>query len=421
MLSPDRRMARRALALACITPAFLACADGVTSPAVDPALGASFAQNRSTPGVLATVAWQEQGRSLIVSGGQGPTVAVRTLALLAVAQYGAVVEADSPGNDEWANDAGNGDSPALRGAVAGASAQLLSFIFPSAASALELRLRNEMNAYNAGQLKRFARGVDIGRAWGNVMIDWAKADGFTTPWLGEPFIPVGPGFWFRNPGNPPAPIATPQFSAMRPYFLTSNDQFKPANPPAFGSAEFLAALAQVSSISATRTAEQLAQAIFWNLSTGTITALGHWDVEASQLITEGRLGERAAAHVFALTNAATLDAVIGCWEAKFRHYYIRPSQANPAITLPIGLPNHSSYPSGHSCVSAAAVQVITAFFPHAADALNAGVAAAGMSRIFGGIHYSFDVAAGQTLGRNTANWALRYDREHGLLSAVSPD
>ena len=205
---------------------------------------------------------------------------------------------------------------------------------------------------------------------------------------------------------------------MTPYFMTSVGQFHPPLPPAFGSAAFLTDLAEVSSISLTRTPEQEASARSWNLSRGTITSVGYLDEVASQYMGERGFDERAAAHVFALTNAAALDAVIGCWEAKFSYFYIRPSQVNPAITLPIGLPNHPSYPSGHSCVSAAATEVLKAFFPEHATTLDTNLAAAGMSRIYAGIHYRFDITAGQALGRAVGGWALEYDRERGLLSAV---
>jgi membrane-associated phospholipid phosphatase len=98
---------------------------------------------------------------------------------------------------------------------------------------------------------------------------------------------------------------------------------------------------------------------------------------------------------------------------------MRPSQADITITsLPLGLPNHPSYPSGHSCISAAAVTVLSDVFPRKTAELEAGLAAAGMSRVYGGIHYPFDVAAGQQLGRDVGSWALRYDRRKGLLTAV---
>jgi membrane-associated phospholipid phosphatase len=84
----------------------------------------------------------------------------------------------------------------------------------------------------------------------------------------------------------------------------------------------------------------------------------------------------------------------------------------------IGRPNHPSYPSGHSCVSAAAAEVLKSIFPAKAATLDQQVAEAGMSRVFAGIHYRFDVAAGQALGRSVAQWAMMYDRQHGLLAAV---
>ena len=86
--------------------------------------------------------------------------------------------------------------------------------------------------------------------------------------------------------------------------------------------------------------------------------------------------------------------------------------------FPYGLPNHPSYPSGHSCLSASAARVIESFFPEATASLEGQVSDAGRSRVIGGIHFPSDVAVGQALGRNVADWAIAYDRAHGLLSAV---
>jgi len=349
-----------------------------------------------------------------------PIVATRIYGLLGVAQYGAVVDIDEqldaagipPG------DGGRLRLEAERGAIAAASAAILSYIFPDAAVALGQRLTNEENNGPRGVQLYFARGVEVGHAFGNVMIAWANNDGFSAPWTGT--IPVGPGFWTRNPGDPLPPIAGPQFGAMKPYFPTSPAQFALVpTPPAFGSPAFLADLDAVSAISAApRTAAQLDTAVFWNLPPGTFSALGYWDALASQYIGERHFNERAAAHVFALMSAAGMDAIIGCWKVKFTYFYIRPYQANPTITTPIGKPNHPSYPSGHSCVSAAAAEVIKAFFPEHAATLDTQVAAAGRSRVLGGIHYQFDITAGRNLGRAVARAAIMYDRDTGLLAGV---
>ena len=50
--------------------------------------------------------------------------------------------------------------------------------------------------------------------------------------------------------------------------------------------------------------------------------------------------------------------------------------------------------------------------------LDAHVIDNGMSRIYAGIHYRFDVTAGQILGRAVGAQVLRFDRENGLLSAI---
>jgi membrane-associated phospholipid phosphatase len=361
-----------------------------------------------------------------------PFVAARAYALLGVAQYGAVANLGKNGDDDdfevnsrRSNDDGGRRSEAERGAIAAASAQILSYLFTDAAGALEQRLSDEGKAGTGTVQPEFTRGVAVGRAFGDVMIAWANHDGYSNAWTGT--IPTDPGSWTRNPAAPPATIppvlAGPQFGAIKPYFLTSGGQFHPPTPPTFGEAAFLIDLAEVSRISRTRTDAQLATAVFWNLPAGTATALGYWDAVASQYIGEHHLGERAAAHIFALINAAGMDAVIGCWEAKYSYFYIRPYQVDQTaypITTPIGRPNHPSYPSGHSCVSAAAAEVIKNFFPEHRAALDAQVAEAGESRIIGGIHYRFDITAGRDLGRAVAKVALKYDRKRGLLAAVNP-
>jgi membrane-associated phospholipid phosphatase len=206
---------------------------------------------------------------------------------------------------------------------------------------------------------------------------------------------------------------------MRTYFMTSPAQFRPAPPPAFGSAEFLADLQIVRDIaSGPRTAEQIRIANFWNLPQGTPTALGYWGEQAAAFIVERALGDRAAAHIFALVNAAAMDATIGCWEAKYHYVVLRPFQNVPTNTTVFPTPNHPSYPSGHSCVSAAAVAVLAAYFPDKTAELEAGLTEAGLSRVYAGIHYPFDIVAGQGIGRSAAALALNYDRTRGLLAAV---
>ncbi len=352
--------------------------------------------------------WQAEARAQVAANVQSPLVAARIFAALGVAQYAAITDVAG------AKGIGNGGRSlheAERGAIAGASARVLSFFYPAGTAAFEERVQNEASAGPGNVHPAFTRGLAVGRAAGDWMVARIQSDGFTTPWAGT--IPTGPGIFVPN-----GPPAGPGFGAVTPYFLTAGNQFRPDAPPAFGSPAFLADLAEIKALSDNRTPEQHAMAVQWNYPNGTYTPVGYWHELAGQLIEENRMSERAAAHVFALLGAVGMDALIGCWEAKYEYWYIRPWQATTGITLPIGAPNHPSYPSGHSCVSAAMADVLAAFFPPMAAQLTAEVSEAGLSRMYGGIHYRFDITAGEELGRATAQHALAIDREEGLLSVM---
>jgi membrane-associated phospholipid phosphatase len=356
-----------------------------------------------------------------------PINAIRLYALHSVAQYAAVVAVDD-GAD--VRGGGSADHEARRGAVAGASAQLLSFLLPDAAAALEAKVVADGIDAAGRTPPQFTRGVAVGRAAGDAMIRWAKSDGFSLVWNESMRNVPGAGIWEGARAVPPAARPAPagyQFPTMTPYFLkaiggnTAQRQFRPADPPAFSllpTSRFQTDLGEVKQISLHRTQQQIDLANYWNLAAGTPTALGHWDEQAALFVVEAQYDELAASHLFALLNAAAMDATIGCWEAKYLFLTLRPTMADPTITTVYPLPNHPSYPSGHSCVSSTAAAVLSAYFPAHAATLGADVIQAGLSRIYGGIHYRFDIEGGQTLGRSTAEWALAYDRRQGLLSAV---
>lgn len=55
--------------------------------------------------------------------------------------------------------------------------------------------------------------------------------------------------------------------------------------------------------------------------------------------------------------------------------------------------------------------VLAHFFRRDADYLNGLADQAGISRIYAGIHYRFDMNAGLTLGRQVARYALAQDED----------
>jgi hypothetical protein len=156
----------------------------------------------------------------------------------------------------------------------------------------------------------FTLGESIGREAGDELIAHLSYDGFTAPWSGP--APSGPGVWVPNS----LPPAGGMFGGVKPYFMSSGAQFRPAPPPAFGSAPFATDVQEVLTMTGNLTPEQHANALDWDMPTGTSTPIGYWNIVAGNYVVEYGLDERAAAMVFAMTQAATFDALIGCWEAK---------------------------------------------------------------------------------------------------------
>ena len=393
------------VAAAVVAP-ILACQPDANPAGLTAPLSAS--RSRAASNELASPEWQVTETTLVAQANFAPVVATRAYSLLGVAQYLAVQRAEDGDRDDGLSSD--------RGAVAGASVVVLSYLFPLKTQALEAMVTAQRDA--PPELQRaFTRGEAIGRAVGAAIVARAQADGFSNPFTGT--IPVGPGLWISN--TTPATIAGGSLPGVRPWFLRSASQFRPAAPPAFGSAGFLAALAEIRHLSDTRTAAQLQIATYWALNAGTATTAGFWLQVATDGIHQDGLSERQATHLYALLSATMFDAQIGCWDAKETYWFIRPWQADGAITTvaAVGKPNHPSYPSGHSCLSSSAGEVLSAFFPKQRRQLDAMVTEAGLSRMYGGIHYGFDIEAGQQLGRRVARVTMRADRSG--RSVLTPD
>jgi len=355
----------------------------------------------------ATLEWQEQARILVAANRLSPLATGRVLAALGVAQHNAVKGVDATNAEQDPAGGGYGAGgreqfEANRGAVAGASAQVLAFFFPAAATTLEQRVADMAEAGPGDAHPDYARGVAIGRVAGDAIVERTRNDGFTRPWVGP--APTGSGIW-----TPEAlPPAGGTLGSVTPYYLTSGSQFRPAPPPAFGSAAFNAGLNEVITFTVNRTPAQLAIARLWDYAAGTPTPVGYWNGKAAELVQANDLGDLEATRVFALMHSAVFDALIGCWDAKYFYWTIRPYQASSSVSLALGRPNHPAYPSGHSCVSSSSGRVLVHFFPEHTSELNTLVEEAGMSRVYAGIHYVFDVTAGQQLGRAVADWVLAH-------------
>lgn len=337
----------------------------------------------------ATVAWNELADRLLA---RRTSNALRVDTYLALAQLRAAEAAA----------AGTLPHPPISAAIGGASVAVLSVFFPLDVAELEAALDAQESAdpWPGDKHEDFAAGEAIGRAIGARVNAFAQSDlvGLTNP--GTP--PVGPGFWIAN-----GPPARGQLGA-RPFYLSSTSELRPPPPPAFGSAEYNAALAEVRQISDTRTAEQVAIAQFWHVNQGP-NSNAAWNTIVRDLIVTHRRSDAEAARIFFLGYSAVWDGLIGSFDGKYYYWMIRPSQADPGITLPISLPNHPSYPSNHAVIEGVWAGILEAEFPGERDRLEQIAEEGSMSRLYAGIHYRFDKDAGLALGRAAAAKALAAD------------
>jgi membrane-associated phospholipid phosphatase len=361
-----------------------ACSEPTTSIAPEAPLSAAVKFWESG----ASVAWNATARQLIVSRAVNTPIAqVRILTYLSVAQYNAVVTAEA------AKDGGDHASGAA--AAGAASLVVLKSFFPLDHALLDSRLAAQEAAagWPGDKNTNFDAGETIGRAIGAQVVQYAVTDNTNVTPL--PPNPGGPGNWTGT--NPIRGLY-----GTRTFALTSGDQFRPAPPPAFGSPVFNAALAEVVAMTSALTAPQLAIAQLW-----APRGPGYMNSVAADMIVAHHKTEREAARILALANMAGFDVANACFDAKFAYWFIRPSQANASIPLPIGLPNHPSYPSGHSCITSAYATVLAKHFPEETAAVNAMTLEAGLSRNYGGLHYKFDCEVGQELGRNVADYVMQ--------------
>jgi len=188
--------------------------------------------------------------------------------------------------------------PPTSAAIGAASAAILRVYFPADVAEIESGLEAQEVAapWPGAKHEDFAAGEAIGRAAAARIIAYSSGDliGLTDP--GIP--PTGPGRWAWTGG----PIARGSLGA-RPFFLTSRDELRPPPPPAFGSAAYLAALAEVRQISDTRTAEQLAIAQYWAVNQSPVSTAAMTNL-AVGLIRAHRKSDHEAARILFLMNSA---------------------------------------------------------------------------------------------------------------------
>src|SRR5882757_8316752 len=222
---------------------------------------------------------------------------------------------------------------------------------------------------------------------------------------------------------------------MTPWVLTRPSQFRLPPPLALTSQEYADDLNEVrenGSLSSVGT-PHAETALFWALNTPLA-----WNRIAAQISAARGLTLTENAHLFALLNLTLSDALIACWDTKYRYVFWRPITAIRAGLTPTdadplwepwldhltGTPGHPEYPSAHSSMSGAAAFILAAEFgenttfivtseilpgtQRSFSNFSDATAEIADARVFGGIHFRTSCVRANGLGRAVADYVSRH-------------
>ena len=293
--------------------------------------------------------------------------------------------------------------PSEHAAIAGAAAGILTAFFPKEAANLKA------TAAESGQTRllmgaNYRSDVDAGLAVGQAVahkaLARAAADGSDATWTGT--VPTGPGLWVGK--DPLEPLQ----GKWKPLLMARGDQFRPGPPPAFGSVEFQEELALLKRINSDPTPSQ--RAIATNFAAKGLDFI--WE-PAYVLARHERLSVPREVRLLAPIAALQWDAYIAAHDAKYVYWTLRPNMADRTIVPLIPVPNHPAYVSNAAILASAAAELVAYMYPADAARWRYLGEEAGLSRIYGGIHYPSDERVGNQMGKSIGALAIERDRLNG--------
>ena len=319
-----------------------------------------------------------------------------------------------------------------------------------------------LNRFPDGAAKSL--GVEWGLAAGRQVLDRRTDDGSEPSevnyYLGRyerrsdslRWSPTGP-FYGATPGPAFASFDRclyPGHGRIEPWTMKSGSQFRVTGFYDSESPEFAEEFDTIRRLGGTdssvRTADEAEIALFWEDGPWGITPPGHMIYIAMQLLQDRDLSFIELARAFALIGMTQCDASICAWDNKYHYDIVRPESAirvrasafrnpdrrvmlQPGWQSYIPTPEFPAYTSGHSTFGAAAAEMIAlilgrddvAFSGRSPDEVLwpqlQGVTRSwtslthmadenGMSRLYGGVHWSIDNAQGLKSGRALARHAF---------------
>lgn len=376
--------------------------------------------------------WNRVLTETVRTPGQQPAtiMPVRSYAIMHAAMFDAVNSIDGT-HTPYLIDVPGSPNASIEAAAAQAAHDVLVGLYPTRLAIFDAELAVSLQGIEEN---RAQQGIRVGQIVAERLLALRANDGWnvTPPTYS---LPATPGNWQPAPGL----AAFTHYPAVTPFGITSGAQFNPNAPPALTSAEYAADLNEVREIgsvnSAIRTADQTKVAQLW-AAVGTPTNfLFVWNNVARSVSLARGIPTVEKARLFALTNIALHDALQTTFASKFQYGLWRPvtairradedgnatTAADPTWSSLIANPPYPSYAGNNAAIGTSQSTILMLFFgrddiafQHTWDGAGGATRSyAGFSamadeearaRVYGGIHFTFDNVAGQSVGRNVANY-----------------
>jgi len=237
-------------------------------------------------------------------------------------------------------------------------------------------------------------------------------------------IPTGPSLWVSTAPNYPQVPLLPYWGSNRTLLAINNANSFTVNPPLAYSEDtaspFYASAMEVYTTVNTITPDQDVIAHFWADAGGTVTPPGHMMAIVLQLIQDEQLNLFDASRLICKVGIGLYDAAIVCWRTKYQHNLLRPityirAHIDPNWNTIITTPPFPAYTSGHSTFSGVTATILAnqfgvtysfsdntkiadGFQARSFTSFQAMASEAALSRLYGGIHFTFDNQEGLTCG-----------------------
>ena len=379
--------------------------------------------------------WNRVLRETVMTPGQHPAtiMPVRSYAIMHAAIFDAVNSIDGT-YTAYLTDVSGSKNASIDAAAAQAAHDVLVGLYPTRAAIFDAELAASLDGIDA---YRAQQGIRVGQRVATGMLAARANDGWTV--APPPYtLPATPGNW-----QPTSTAATfTHYPAVTPFAIQSATQFQPPAPPAITSAEYAAAVNEVKEIgsatSTTRSADQTQAARLWaNVNTPT-NFLFVWNNVARIVSEERGIDTVGKARLFALTNIALHDALQTAFASKFVYGLWRPITAirradedgnpdtlgDPTWNSLIAAPPYPSYAGNMATIGMSQATVLAMFFGRddiryshtwegAGGATRSYQGFSAMAneqeraRVWGGIHFTFDNVAGQSIGRNVGTYVFQ--------------